>query len=164
MVRHERVGATIFLLILLIIVTPKVPTITGNATLMGVSVNDSVLMLLVIIVFAVVALTFYRRRPDVSTSNKSFKRFYKPKSDVVRLSQYAQERTQAGDSSRKVRAKLLKAGWAEETIQDATAYSKTEVAQTKIIAAKKKRAIAKVAIKKALKEKKLEAIKKRRTR
>jgi hypothetical protein len=161
MVRHERVGATIFLLILLILVTPRIPTITGNATLMGVSVNDSTLMLLVIIVFALIALAFYRRKPDLSTSNARFKQFYKPHSDLTRLSQFAQERTQSGDSSRKVQAQLIKAGWDKETIQSAM----TSASKEKLIReAKVKQLAQKANKKKALKLIKKEAIKKRRTR
>jgi hypothetical protein len=141
MVRHERIGAAILLLILLIIVTPGIPTITGNATLMGVSVNDSVLTLLAIFVLIFVAFAFHRRRPDLSTSTKRFKQFYKPRSDDERLTQYAAEQTQSGASQRKVKTSLAKAGWDEEAVKNALAASvkRREEAKARVVDTKKRK-------------------------
>jgi hypothetical protein len=166
MVRHEKMGAAIFLLILLIIVTPGIPTITGNSTLLGVSVNDSVLILLIIVVFAFLGLIFVRRKPDMSTSNAKFKRFYQPKSDLNRLSQYAQERAQAGDSNRKVQAGLLKVGWDKELIQHAinTSEQNQDTHKSKIQDLRRKKVLNKLTKQKTIKSRRQDKIQKRRAR
>jgi hypothetical protein len=122
MIGKEKHGHVLVLVLFIVIITPKLSQLMLGSSIkvFGLTLNDSVLLLIAIITIILVLFMFIEKKPDLSfKSNKHFKQYYKPESDLNRLRQYIKEQRMHKESDAKIRHTLIKVGWYEEIIDNA---------------------------------------------
>ena len=121
MEKFEKFGYAIFLLLILIVITPKISqSLTGSTiSVGGVSLNDFILLIVLIIAIVGLFWVFYGAKPDFSTSKKSFRKLYKPESDLDRVRQYIKEQIEEGVSKQVIMHSLARVGWSDDIIDTA---------------------------------------------
>jgi len=134
---NEKYGKVLIILLILIIIVPKLSQMLIGSTIsvFGLSLNDSFLLLLSII-FMISMIIIFWPRPDLSVSERRFRKLYKPRSDLERVRNYIKERLDSGDSKQKILFVLRKVGWSEDIIQ--TAFDTAGKARVIKISPKKK--------------------------
>jgi hypothetical protein len=139
MEKYEKFGYAIFLLLMLIIVTPKISNkFIGNVTTVaGLSLNDFTLISILTISLFGLFWIFFGLKPTFTTANVRFRRLYHPKSDLNRIRQYIKEETDKGVSKQKINHSLNRVGWNQELIDNA--FSTADKAKVIVLKPTKKR-------------------------
>jgi hypothetical protein len=119
MIKHEKHGHTIVVLLFLIILIPKISQMLFGSPIriFGISLNDTVLLTIAIIALIITIFHLFDKTDSISGSK--FKQLYKPKSDLNRLRQYIKEQRLTKKSDAKIRHTLIKVGWSDDLLDKA---------------------------------------------